>query len=108
MEEFCGKENFATGIIDQGQPGRLAARIDLESQRPHLWLLDGHLEDQGERISPRHGCLARCQQQACISRMNGIERLVVLIDKKGVAHERASCFQGKVRLDKVSNGFLVL
>jgi len=72
MEEFCGKDNFATGIIDQGQSGRLASWIDLESQRPDLWLLDGHLDPQGKGISPIHGCLARCKQQACISWMNGI------------------------------------
>ncbi len=58
VRKLCGKDHFACGIIDQGQPSRLTTRIDLEAQWNQLGGLDFTLEHDSERVALEDRCLA--------------------------------------------------
>jgi hypothetical protein len=58
MRHFCGKHHFSGRIVDQGETGCPAPRINLEPERVHRWLLDHTPHDNGEWIPFEHRCFA--------------------------------------------------
>ena len=61
MDEFRGKDHFPGSIVDQGETGRLAARIDLEPEWVNIWLLDSSFQHDRERVAFEHSSFARCE-----------------------------------------------
>jgi hypothetical protein len=59
MRQFSGKDHFPARIVDNGDAGRLAARIELDPECLHLRFLHLLLEHEREGIAPQHCRLAR-------------------------------------------------
>jgi hypothetical protein len=98
--QFRRPHHRASAISEQGDPGDLAARMDLEPEREDLQALDGRFQDRCAAIPFEHRRLAAVQQQACPARMHRIERLLLPVQHQDVAHTRASPRGGKGDLDQ--------
>src|SRR5581483_9917197 len=59
MSEFSGKDHVPRCIIDNGQPGRFAARINLDAQGGTRGLLNGLVENDGKWKPFKDSRLAR-------------------------------------------------
>jgi hypothetical protein len=86
MSDFSGENDVASDVIDQCQPRRLTARIQLQPERRcHwiCWIRRAHgFQDEGERIAPPDGSLACPKQIAGAAGMHRRERLALLIHHK--------------------------
>jgi hypothetical protein len=72
MLQFRRENDLACGIIDQCQPGRLAARINLDPQRLKDRLFDHGFEDDGKGVPLQHSRFARGEQETRSARMHRV------------------------------------
>src|SRR5947209_2605830 len=111
MADLGGEDDFTGGFIHDRQSSGLASWVEFNSQPLCLWVLHHSLENKREREAAQHRCLSLGEQEACVARMHRREWFPVGINDKHLRHAwfapfRASCFQGKVGLDKVSERFV--
>jgi hypothetical protein len=72
MLQFRCENDLACGIIDQCQPSRLAARINLDPQRLKDWLLDHSFEDDRKWVPLQHSRFATGEQETRSARMHRV------------------------------------
>ena len=81
MYQFRREDHFSRRIIDQGQSTRLAPWINLQAERMHLWLLDGHFENDREGIAFEDSRFPLRQQDACSSQDEPDQVVAVSVSK---------------------------
>ena len=86
MTQFSREDDFTGCIIDQGQPGRLTPRIDLQTERMNLWVLRQCFQDDRKRVAAKNSRFFLCEQQARTSWMDRVERFPVRINDKNARH----------------------
>jgi hypothetical protein len=109
MGELCRPDHIASGIIDHGQSGGLAARIDLESKGRNGHLRLRFLHDEGKWVATQYSGMAGGEQKPRSSGMHWIQGSAPLVDNKDVGHygqlRNVSVCTGKVVLVKDSRWF---
>jgi hypothetical protein len=110
MGEFSCKDNVSGRVVYDGEASGCCARINLDPQFSDLGILDRNLQDDREWVPLENGCFSSGEQQACITRVNGIQWLFVGVYNENVTHVfvplRTSGCPGNGGLDNVSSGLL--
>src|SRR5438270_7204854 len=104
MRQFCDKGHFARCIIDEREPGGLAAWINLEAEWFNHRRLHLALENDRERIAFEYGCYARREQYSCPARMDWVEWLLLSIEYKDLAHNEPPVARVKVASTRFVSG----
>jgi hypothetical protein len=86
MTQFSCEDDCTRCIIDQGQPGGLTARIDLQTQRMNLWVLGHGFQDDRKRVAAKNSRFFLREQQARPPWMDRVQRFPVGINDKNVRH----------------------
>jgi hypothetical protein len=77
MGEFCRKDHFSGGVIDDGDASGFAAWIDLDPERLEFWLLYSNLQDDGKWETLEDRGFPLGQEQSRSSRVDRIEWLLI-------------------------------
>ena len=103
MDDFHGKDDLARCFVDQGHPGLLGTRIELDSDRLHQFARI-FLQYDRKRKSAKHCSFSSGKKHPCLTRINRIAGLFVCVYYENVLHEfllpgnRVTHFWGKVCL----------
>jgi hypothetical protein len=80
MLDLSGENNLARLLVDDGQPGLLRSRINLEPRVGRLDIFDRSLEDDGEGGFPEDRGLALFEQPTGSHRIGGSQRPFLRVD----------------------------
>jgi len=110
VREFCCKNDLSRLIVDDGETRGLASRINLDPQLCHNWIIDGHFQDDRERVSLEDSRFSLIKELSCSCWMNRIQWLFVGIDNKNVTQtfvlSDAPVARVMVALTMFVNGFM--
>src|SRR5579859_2396124 len=82
MGQFCCPHHLPGRIIDQSQPCRLGAWIDLDPQRLKVGYFDSCFEYNSKGVELQHCCFPLSEQDPCSSRVYRVQWPFVGIDDK--------------------------